>query len=235
MKNPSYGLIGRGRVATHMLRYLQLENQDVLSWNRDDSASPERVLASADIILLAISDDALEAFLQAHPSLRRPSTVHFSGSRSIRGITGLHPLMSFGPEIYDLETYQSIPFIEESGGLGFSVVFPRLPNPSWSLDGKDKARYHALCMLAGNFSTLLWMKAFADFENRLKLPSSLLIPYLHKLTDNIAASPQTALTGALARGDRDTIRLDLEALNGDPWQKVFSSFVELFEGQGVGA
>jgi len=233
VKYPGYGIIGRGRVALHMARYLHLESRTVISWDRSRPRSPEKALESADIILLAISDDALETFLDEHPLFRQESTVHFSGSRHIEGITGLHPLMSFGPEAYDLETYRSIPFIGEKGGPGFEEIFPGLPNPFQQLEIRDKARYHALCVLAGNFSTMLWMKAFSDFEQHLKLPFSLLLPYLQRLTANIVSSPDNALTGALSRGDQETIRLDLEALRGDPWQDVFSSFVRLHEEQGA--
>lgn len=235
MKKLSYGLIGRGRVATHLARYLNLENRQVLSWNRRDSPSPEEALSSADFMLLAISDDALEDFLNEHPQLRRAETVHFSGSRSIGGITGLHPLMSFGPEFYDLETYRSIPFIEEKGGLSFTEVFPGLPNPSRALDVEQKALYHALCVLAGNFSALLWMKAFSDFEKNLDLPKSFLLPYLKRVAANLVASPDEALSGPLIRGDMETIRIDREALADDPWQRVFSSFVDVFETRGVHA
>ena len=234
VKYPTYGIIGRGRVARHMTRYLELEGRPTLSWSRQHSNSPENTLASADFILLAISDDALEKFLREHAGFNNTRTVHFSGSRHIPQITGLHPLMSFGPEHYDLATYRSIPFIEEKGGLPFQEIFPGLSNPSRALDIADKARYHALCVLAGNFSTMLWMKTFTDFENKLNLPVSLLIPYLQRLTANIAASPRRALTGALSRGDLETIRLDLEALRGDPWQEVFSSFVQIFEKQEAG-
>ena len=36
MEKPTYGLIGRGRVATHMARYLKLEAQPFLSWHRGE-------------------------------------------------------------------------------------------------------------------------------------------------------------------------------------------------------
>ncbi len=228
MKTPTYGLIGRGRAARHLGRYLELENRTVLRWNRDDSQSPERRLADADVVVLAISDDALEPFLDRHPSLRRKTTVHLSGSLSIEGVTGLHPLMSFGPDLYDLETYRSMTFVGEFGGPGFYEVFPGLPNPFHRIDPRDKALYHALCVLAGNGSTLLWTRAFETFERRLGLPRAALLPYLERIAANVAAAGGNALTGPLARGDAETVRRDLEALEGDPYQPVFRSFAGLF-------
>ncbi len=233
MERPIYGLIGRGRVATHMAHYLQLEAQRFIRWHRGEDSSPEEALAEADVILLAISDDALEPFLLSHALDEERLTVHFSGSRALEGIPGLHPLMTFGPELYDLETYRSIPFIEEEGRPGFRDVFPALHNPSWPLKSTLKPLYHALCVLGGNFSTLLWAKAFADFEHRLGLPPELLLPYLRQVSANTAASGREAMTGSLARGDWETVRIDLKALEGDPFEVVFQAFIQVYENQEV--
>ncbi len=178
----------------------------------------------ADTLLLAISDDALEPFLAAHPTLARKTCVHFSGSRTVPGAHGLHPLMTFGPKPYSREAYRAIPFVGEQGGLAFSEVFPSLPNPSWAIDPRDKARYHALCVLAGNFPTLLWAKAFEAFEAQLDLPRAILAPYLEQTLRNTLESGGTALTGPLARGDRGTVARNLDALDGDPYAAVYRAF-----------
>ena len=115
MEKPTYGLIGRGRVATHMARYLKLEAQPFLSWHRGEGVAPEEALAIADIMLLAISDDALASFLADHPELRNRPTVHFSGSLTLKGAHGLHPLMTFGPEPYSLETYRTATLCRRKG------------------------------------------------------------------------------------------------------------------------
>ena len=228
MNEPTYGLIGRGRVATHMAHYLKLEGQRLLRWRRGESESPEEALAEADVILPAINDDALGAFVADHPFLQKKTTAHFSGSRVIEGITGLHPLMTFGPSLYDITTYRSIPFIGEADGLPFHDVFPHLSNPSYTLDADQKPLYHALCVLSGNFSTLLWDKAFSDFEGRLGLPREILLPYLRQVSANTAVSGAEALTGALARKDQETTRIDLQALAGDPFEAVFRSMTDAF-------
>lgn len=221
MTLPSYGLIGRGRVATHLARYLELEGRPVRCWHRGHAGSPGGALASADVVLLAISDDALEPFIAANPELHSRPVVHFSGSLSLDGAHGLHPLMTFGPETYDLETYRSIPFVGERGGAGFGDVFPGLRNPSWSIDRELKPLYHALCVLAGNFTTVLWAKAMADFEARLELPGGALHPFLRQTAANTLAHGSAALTGSLARRDRGTVERDLAALDGDPFQQVY--------------
>ena len=224
MQRPHYGIVGRGRVATHIARYLQLESQDYCTWHRDDSAAPEEALGTATTLLLAISDDALEPFLQANPGLGDKTLVHFSGCKTLQGVTGLHPLTTFGPEPYDLDTYRAIPFVAEEGSAGFSDIFPALENPSWSIPADQKPLYHALCVMAGNFPTLLWAKTIADFENRLGLPREILGPYLRQTLNNTLGSGSTALTGPLARGDRETARRNLAALDDERFADIYRAF-----------
>jgi predicted short-subunit dehydrogenase-like oxidoreductase (DUF2520 family) len=143
--------------------------------------------------------------------------------------------MTFGPELYDLQVYRSIPFIEERGGCRFDDVFPTLCNQSWPLDPHLKPLYHALCVLAGNFTTMLWSKAFSEFEGCLGLPREALVPYLRQTCRNTEASGRRALTGSLARGDRETTARDLEALADDSYARVYEAFVAAFEATEVTA
>jgi len=230
MTHPTYGLIGRGRMAFHIARYLELENRTVFRWHRGMPAAPDVCLGDADIILLAINDDAIGPFVENHPELDGRKIVHFCGSRSFQGLVGLHPLMSFGLEPYDLETYRSIPFISEKGGAGFSEIFPGLSNPCREIPRDTKALYHALCVLGGNCPALLWSAVTEAFETRLGLPGDFLAPYLRQVAENFERSGTAALTGPLIRADGETLKTDLEALQGNPWQGVLRSFVNLFEG-----
>ena len=229
MKTPTYGLVGRGRLASHMAHYLGLEGHDVVVWHRDLKIGPEEHLRDTDVILLAISDRAIAGFLDRHPDFGNHMVVHFSGAQIVEGAHGLHPLMTFGPELYPQETYRSIPFVTESGGAGFHEIFPGLQNPSWSIDPDDKPLYHALCVLAGNVTTILWAKAMGDFEHRLGLPGDILRPYLRQSAVNSLDRGMGSLTGPFARGDRNTIDLDLEGLRGDPFREVYVALAKTFD------
>ncbi len=235
MNTPTYGLVGRGRVATHMVRYLELENQSVTQWHRGLSSRPADTLGDVEIVLLAISDDALEGFIAQNPGLRDHTVVHFSGSLAVDGAHGLHPLMTFGPETYDLKTYRAIPFVEERGGPGFENLFPQLVNPVWSIDPGDKPLYHALCVLAGNFTTILWAKAMEDFETRLGLPREAIRPYLERTAANTLDQGRSALTGSLSRGECGTIERDLSGLDGDPFREVYLAVSDAVAREGVGS
>jgi predicted short-subunit dehydrogenase-like oxidoreductase (DUF2520 family) len=80
--------------------------------------------------------------------------------------------------------------------------------------------------MSGNFTVLLWQKMFGDLEKRLGVPGAAAMPYLERVAANLRANPQGALTGPLARGDHQTIRKNIEALEGDRYQKIYQSFVD---------
>ncbi|MEE4272014.1 MAG: DUF2520 domain-containing protein [Thermoanaerobaculales bacterium] len=224
MSTPTYGLIGRGRLATHLAHYLGLENQDVVQWHRGAGRAAAGIVSAAEVVLLAISDDAIKGFIDGHPEIRNRTLVHFSGSLAIDAASGLHPLMTFGPELYDLETYRAIPFVGESEGARFDEIFPGLHNPSRTIDRDLKPLYHALCVLAGNFTTISWTKAMDDFEARLDLPREILRPFLERTAANTLDHGRAALTGSLARDDHGSIRRDLEGLDNDPFREVYLAY-----------
>ncbi len=233
MKTPTYGLIGRGRLAEHLAHYLDLEGLTHIPWHRGMESRPGEALRDAEVILLAISDDAIAGFPADHPALCDRPLVHFSGSLVIAEIAGLHPLMTFGPELYDLETYRSVPFVTEREGARFSDIFPTLENQRQAIDPELKPLYHALCVLSGNFTTILWGKAMRDFEERLGLSRDLLRPFLERTAVNTLVGGPNALTGSLARGERSTIERDLEGLAGDPFRGVYLAVAEAVAGREV--
>ena len=217
-------LVGNGRLARHLGRYLGLEGVPYAMWHRGSSGPFEEVRDRAERVVLLIADDSIEGFLDRYRDGECRIWIHCSGSLSTPLAEGAHPLMAFGPELYDLDTYRRVPFVCERGRRAFAELFPGLDNPSFAVDPEDKALYHALCVLAGNGSTLLWRRAFAGFE-RLGLPREALLPYLERVAANLAVSDDP-LTGPLARGDRRTIERNLDALGGDPYRAVYRTLAD---------
>ena len=227
---PSFGIVGDGRVARHFHHYLSLLGLPVRGWSRRvASPSPPEALASCRTVLLLIPDRAIVPFVEAWPGLARARLVHFSGALVTEAAHGAHPLMTFGPDLYDLETYRAIPFVVDDGSPAFEDLLPGLPNPSFAIPARDRAYYHALCVLAGNCSTLLWQKLFHELDARFGIPSSAAHPYLARITANLLADAGGALTGPLSRGDAPTIAANLRALEGDPFRAVYSAFVRAYE------
>jgi 2-dehydropantoate 2-reductase len=225
---PPFGIVGSGRVALHFHHYFTLLGLPVCTWSRraPDPPPPE-ALASCTTVLLLIQDAAIEPFVEAWPDLRTKRLVHFSGSLVTPKAAGAHPLMTFGPDLYLLEVYRTIPFVLEAGGPAFDAILPGLPNPAFAIPAAERPYYHALCVMAGNFSTILWSKLFEEFQVRLNLPPGAAHPYLAQVAANLMRDPGRALTGPLARGDAHAIAANLAALEGDPFHAVYSAFVKV--------
>lgn len=246
-KMPRYLILGRGRAARHLGQTLRLSQAEVHLWetsprliaNSLDSTLLQKALLQSTHVLLLVSDSAIEPLAlyckKELESLQKtlPSTsrywIHASGALTTPHAWGCHPLMTFSSEtIYSAETYSSMSFVLEDQAPAWSMLFPTLKNPHYRIPTEKKALYHALCVLSGNFSMLLWKKLFAELEDQFKIPRSAAIPYLETVFQNLKSHPESALTGPLARKDHSTLRKNLEALQGDPYQGVYQAFVNAF-------
>ncbi len=227
-KNTPYGIVGDGRMARHFSNYLGLSGIPVKKWSRRDNGNiePDVFLNGCRAVFLLIKDDAILPFAEKYPDLLKMNLFHFSGSLYIEEIPSIHPLMTFTDQLYPLEKYESITFVHEKGKTSFKELFPNLPNRSEALDYRDKSLYHALCVLSGNFTTMLWQKTFTDFGEKLNLDPEILRPYMEQTFENLKNDWQNALTGPLARKDSHTINRNIESLTGDDYQNVYRAFAQ---------
>ena len=225
-----YTIIGNGRLAQHFCHYFDLLNIPYLHWHRNSVESLASRIQTSTHILLLISDKNIDQFILTHQTLFAERTIiHCSGSLiSVNAYTA-HPLMTFSHELYTLSEYLEIPFVIEKEGPTFAELLPGLTNPHFVIPREDKMYYHALCVMANNFSTLLWQKFFNEMQNKFNIPKEAGLPYLKHTFNNIKKNHQTALTGPLSRGDEQTLQNDLNALNGDAFVTVFQSFIDAYK------
>lgn len=233
-------IIGSGRMARHFDFYLSSllrvdanntatdKRTTISHWNRTlPIAQLQQDIQLADKVWLLISDSALAEFFETHLAGLNKTVIHFSGALHIRGMIAAHPLMTFSTQLYTLDFYKKIPFVLSEPQLLLSDLDPHLSNPSFFLSPEQKPLYHALCVLGGNLPHLLWQK-MRNGMLELGLPDHVIDLYLEKNLENFKASPQTSLTGPLARKDFKTIEKNLNALGTtDPYQHVYQSFVDL--------
>jgi predicted short-subunit dehydrogenase-like oxidoreductase (DUF2520 family) len=154
--------------------------------------------------------------------------IHCSGNLITNEAYGTHPLMTFNTRLYDLKTYQDIAFIVDENAPDFKVLFPGLPNPHARLEPHLKPRYHALCVLSGNFSALLWQQFFKGLEEDLHIDPAFGKVYLKQQMNNLLEDYSSALTGPLVRNDEQTLESNIAALEGDPFQNVYRSCVKAY-------
>jgi predicted short-subunit dehydrogenase-like oxidoreductase (DUF2520 family) len=236
----NYAIIGGGRLARHFTEYFRLLEISHTCWVRDrgspfnsheipdDGLRLRKTVASAERVLLLVSDNAIAALLKQYPFLYENQLIHCSGALSFPGIAATHPLMTFTDQLYDIETYQSVPFVCEAG-YSFTEMFPALPNPHFEINVEDKARYHAMCVMAGNFTQVLWKAVSDRFEGQFEWPAGILQPYLKQVLANFTQAPESALTGPLVRNDQSTIKRNINALDGDALQDLYSAFIRFYQ------
>ncbi|MCK4946011.1 MAG: DUF2520 domain-containing protein [Alphaproteobacteria bacterium] len=226
---PYYLIIGNGRMARHFRHYLSLLGITSSQWNRSESPTLLKEFAQkATHILVLINDNAIEPFitkyLQDFPAIK----VHFSGSLVSEKAYGVHPLMTFNTSLYTLDKYLSVSFVVDATAPPFETLLPGLSNQHVTLAPEHKAKYHAICVLGGNFSCLLWQKFFTTLESEFHLPAEIGHAYLRQQMENLLTDHSLAFAGPLVRGDVATIQKNFDALEGDPFQHIYQDFVEVY-------
>jgi predicted short-subunit dehydrogenase-like oxidoreductase (DUF2520 family) len=236
----NYAIIGGGRLARHFSEYFRLLEIPHSRWARNRSPSLNTLeipdagqrlrgtVNRAERVLILVSDDAIAPLLKQYPFLHEKQLIHCSGAVSLPGLAGAHPLMTFADHLYELEDYRTIPFILEAG-YRFSDLLPGLPNPHYTINAEDKARYHAMCVMAGNFTQILWKGISDRFERQFGWSEAVSHAYLERVAGNFIRNPVAALTGPLVRNDQQTIERNIRSLDGDPLQDLYHAFIRFYQ------
>ena len=122
---------------------------------------------------------------------------------------------------------KSIAFACPEDGPAFEDVFPGAPNPHFNIATKDRARYHALAALSGNFASFLWNETAKEFAALGDIPpETVLKSYFNGLVDRFAESPEASMTGPVLRKDSVTVERNLAALADTPKLKqLYEAFL----------
>ncbi len=226
----TYLFVGNGRLSKHLQHYFYLLNIPFLLWHRNLKTDFSICAYKADRIIVLIKDDEIEQFISRNKSSAKPSAIwiHCSGSLSTPIAESAHPLMSFADDLYGMDKYKEIYFITEKNRKPFSELFPSLQNNNFQIASEQKALYHAWCVMAGNFSTILWQNFFNALENKFSIPKESSFPYLNAITANLQ-NMQTPLTGPLVRKDENVISSNILSLEGDPFKNIYQAFVDLYK------
>ncbi len=222
--NNKVGIVGDGRLAKHFKQYFKLLDLPYSSWSRKDTSSFFEFASKQDIILLMISDDSIESFYRENPLLKEKICFHFSGALSLDGIHSCHPLMTFSNHHYSIAEYQRIPFIGELGKMQLSDLIPALENKAVMIPSNMKDKYHAWCVMAGNFSVILWQEFAANMKCDFDISNDLIKPYMRQIFNNMDYDLDCSLTGPLVRNDNETMKKNLNALDG-VYEQLYRSFL----------
>lgn len=208
-------IVGAGRVGRSFARALRAAGHTILAeLRREDDPSP---IAGADVIVIAVPDDALfeAAGVVARLGHRGAVVLHTCG------LLGLEPLFDCGPLI--AAVHPAVPVARPDqplDGVTFGVTcrdelrawcdgFVRdLGGTARFISDEERALYHAALVMASNFAV-----ALAGDAADLLGGHEILVPLLRATVENVAAmGPDAALTGPVVRGDAGTVRKHVQAL-----------------------
>ena len=228
--NSSILLIGSGRMAKHLKYWNQLiaGSLTLNTWNRSQDISLlQKYISEKPIVWLAISDSAIVDFYESHLQSTTLKIVHFSGALNDTRMLSAHPLMSFTEELFENSFYERIHFVI-SNFQNLTEALPNFRNAFTVMDPKQKAFYHSLCVMAGNFPQLLWNEVNTELR-RLNLPDSALETYVQKITENFIKLKERSVTGPLVRKDFATIEKNILALDkNQKLKKLYECFLKEF-------
>ncbi len=194
---------------------------------------PDEVARRADLVLLALPDDALAGMVRglvATGSLRPGQiVVHTSGAHSIDVLApaaeagalplALHPVMTFTGRAEDLDRLAACSIgvtategDEAAWNVGEALTVEMGAEPVRVPD-EARALYHAaLAHGANHLMTLVADCAELLREAGIAQPERLVAPLLSAALDNVLRHGDRALTGPVARGDLGTVRKHLAVL-----------------------
>ena len=191
---------------------------------------PDEVVARADLVLLAVPDDALRplvAGLAGTGAWRSGQlAAHTSGAQGIsvldpaaaRGVLALalHPVMTFTGRPEDLDRLEGAPFgvtaPEELRPVAESLVLEMGGEPVW-VPETARPLYHAALSVGSNHLVTVVNDALSLLDAAGVAESArLLAPLLSASLDNVLRLRDAALTGPVARGDAATVGTHLRTL-----------------------
>ncbi len=255
-------LVGDGQLAKVLWNQLKAK-QVAKQWSRKTNHKTNQTFSEVVAefnpthVWIAISDGSIEKFATENSEfLKGRTVVHFAGSRpsfSVQAsgettmVASAHPLTTFASSI-EPENFASIPFVLDLDSPPLSDLLPGFSNPSVRLNSKDRGYYHALCVMAGNFTVMLWEAMGARFDQLGERPNSgsaeapserishaTLNAFRDQIFENLASAAAaenriSVLSGPLSRGDAETIahhRSELRARGEIPLLKIYDGFLEL--------
>jgi predicted short-subunit dehydrogenase-like oxidoreductase (DUF2520 family) len=248
MRGSTLGVIGAGRVGAVLAAALSSTHEVVACSGRSDASStrietllpgvrrtdPVGVARSADIVLIAVPDDALAGVvativaagavrsgqLVVHTSGRHGTDVLEPARAAGAGVVALHPAMTFTGTHVDLDRLAgcTMALTTDPGSceIGRRLVAALGGRATWVAD-EQRATYHAAMAHGANHLTTVVTQAMDLLRQAgAEDPSGTLRPLLTAALDNALAYGDAALTGPVVRGDVTTVQAHLVALAAAP-------------------
>lgn len=234
-------LLGAGNVATHLFKaFNYADNVSVIQWfNRNlksldsyknDVAITDNLseLKSADIYIIAVSDDAIAALSSQLPFQDR-LVVHTSGSISIhqldkkhkRGV--LYPLQTFSKDTSI--DFKNVPFcleaLEKEDLAILKKVAEAIGSPHYKINTEQRLTLHLTAVFVNNFTNQLY-RIGHEISDAKQINFDILKPLILETAKKAQhISPYLAQTGPAKRNDKKTIKRHLKLLENEHHKEIY--------------
>jgi predicted short-subunit dehydrogenase-like oxidoreductase (DUF2520 family) len=243
-------IVGSGNVAWVLgtaLKHSGLEIKAICGRNKKSSQSLaseldteyfdlKRTLPEADLVLITVSDDAIQEVskeLSRNFDVSTQLIAHTSGSKSstllqpFRNKASFYPLQTMTKgNIVDFSTVHfCIYATEHKYKLGLLNLGKKLSEHVHILDDKQRAVLHLSAVLVNNFANLFFAEAY-KLSQLNQIDFELLRPLILKTARKaIESDPNTIQTGPAIRNDLETIDFHLDLLKEDKDLQVLYDLV----------
>ncbi len=252
--------VGAGNVAWHLAQALEHAGHHIVEVFSRDTRNARRLVnklydttvvpdldfaeSAAELIILAVADDALDEVMQRLVLPEECILVHTSGTKTLEELERLVGIYSDVPAhtgvLYPLQTFSrevSIQFtevplcIEASAPATESILIKLaqdLSNVVYIMSSEERAIMHVAAVFACNFTNHLFAisKRMLDAEH---LEYDLLKPLIRETVRKALEAPDPAMvqTGPARRGDHQIIERHLDYLERYPaYQGLYEVLTE---------
>ena len=215
LHNTSVAIIGNGRLGSTLTRLLDRAGVRVIVVGR------ERPIPDAGIYLITVNDSAIEQVSGEIPVGN--IVIHCCGAKSFKVLRPhklcgwFHPLMTFPGLETATPDLKDVPVAiggDDEAVKACHGLASTLHMSAFEFTG-DPALYHAAAVMAGNFSTLLFIEATKLLIEAGLDPATAqkaLLPLTIQSVKNASISSKTALTGPASRRDNAVIATHKHAM-----------------------
>lgn len=253
-------IIGAGKVGQSLTQLLRRCHYDVCLLGRDFASSKE-LISDAKLILITTNDDVIKevcddvsAYLKqgavvSHCSGALDSQVLISAKEKGCFISSSHPLNTFPNLAASLKTFAntdhgSYLYCEGDPAALSSLmpIFTSLGFTTVELNSNAKTAYHAACVFACNYLTVL-MEMSLQTANLANIDQEQfwrgINPLIYATLNNISEQGTVkSLSGPIARGDHTTVQRHIDYLSdnnsdlADDYLTLAKQALQLAEKQG---
>jgi predicted short-subunit dehydrogenase-like oxidoreductase (DUF2520 family) len=214
LRGAHLAIVGRGRVGGSLARAAEAAGIEVRLAGREGAAE---ACAGAGAALLCVPDAGIGEAREALGDAAPPLIGHVSGASGLdplevpggSGVAGfsIHPLQSFADDSTPVQGTPCAVAGSNERALHFATSLAAdLGMRPFEVPEERRAAYHAAASIASNFLVALEQSA-AELLERAGVADAreLLAPLVLRTAANWAERGPEALTGPVARGDRETV------------------------------